>query len=104
MHDSRKAPRVIHFRVIAHHQINFLRIDQLADPGNQFVSEILFHRIDEGNFFIHDDIGIVGRPLIGGIAMKVSDIPINDRQTVNPPCNLNGLHLENSSSAFLLDF
>ncbi len=57
--------------------INFAGIDDLADIANQILFKGIFDGVHQGNFIIQNQIGVVGRAFVGGIAVEISDIPIH---------------------------
>ena len=56
---------MVRFGVVADHVIHFLGVDNLGDIGQKLVGEFLFNRIDQGDFVIHDQVGVVGGPGLG---------------------------------------
>ena len=83
---------MVHLGVVTDHVIDFFRIYDGADIGQELISERLFDRVNEGYFFIQNQIGVVGGALIGGIAMKIPDIPIGYAHSKNSIRYFDGFH------------
>ena len=92
VHDPGQPPRVVHLRVIADHQIDLFGIDNSGDIVQHLVREFFFDRIDQGHLLIHDQKRVVGRSLVGAVAMKVPDVPVFHSDIVNTFGNFNRLH------------
>jgi hypothetical protein len=62
VHDARQPAGVIHFGVIADHEIDFGRIEDLRNIGQQLVAELFFNRIDQSHLLIDDQKSVVACP------------------------------------------
>ena len=76
-HDERQSAAMIGFDVIDNDIVDFFRIDNFLDPLQQLFRERRFHRINQANLFIHDEIGVIGNPAWRFIAMKIAVSPVH---------------------------
>ena len=83
---------MVHFRVVADHQVDFFRIDNPRDIIQHLVREFFFDRVDQGDLLIHDEKSIVGRSLVSAVAMKIPDVPVFYPNVVNTFGDFNRLH------------
>ena len=83
---------MVHFGVVADDVIDFFRVDHRTDIGQELISKRPFNRVNEGYFFVNDQIGVIGGALIGRIAMKIPDIPISHAHFENSIRYFNGFH------------
>ena len=83
MHDPGQSAGMVHLRMIADHIINFFGVDDLSNAVQKVIGEFLFDRVDQGHFFIQDQIGVIGGTLRGGMPMKFPQVPIDSPNPKN---------------------
>src|SRR6056297_944578 len=69
--------------MVADDIVNAAGIHDLRDIVKQLVGELLFYRVHQRDFIVHDQKGIVGGTAVGGIAVKIPDIPVHRAHIVN---------------------
>ena len=82
---------VVHLHVVDHQVVDLLRVDDIADAVQQFALVGLLHRVDEGDFFIDDEKGVVGGA-VDRIAVKVAADPVDSPDPVDVLGKCNLLH------------
>jgi hypothetical protein len=74
---------MVHLGVVGHDIIYVAGIHDGRNPGQEFLPEGCADRIHQGDFIGHNQIGVVGAPVLGGIPVKIADIPVNRPHPVN---------------------
>ena len=92
VHDPRQTAGMVHFRMVADHQVDFPRVHDLGDVVQQLVRKFPFDRVDQGDLFIHHQKSVVGRSLVGAVAMKIPDVPVFYADVVDSFRNFDGSH------------
>ena len=72
--------------------INVSGINQLLDMMQQVIDVVFFDRIEQGNFLVLYQEGIIGCSFISGVAMKIPDIPVNSPYPEYVIFNFCGIH------------
>jgi len=82
-HHRRQGARMIHLDVVDHQVVDLLGVDDGADPAQQFIEVRMLDRIEQGDLFIDDQVGVVGGAPVGGISVKIPDVPIDRSDPVD---------------------
>jgi len=68
-------------------------VHQLLDMVHQFTHVGFLDRIEESDFFVLDQEGIIGCSFIRGVAMEIPDIPVNGTYPEDVLFNFRGVHI-----------
>jgi hypothetical protein len=68
-------------------------VHQLLDMVDQFIQMAFLDRVEKGNLLILDQEGIICCSFVGGIAVKIPDIPVNGSHPENFIFNFRGIHV-----------
>ena len=59
-HHGGQSPRMIHFNMVAHDNVDFGGIDDRGNPPHHFVRKRRFDAVDQRYFFVHNQIRVIG--------------------------------------------
>jgi hypothetical protein len=76
VHHFGQTPGMIHLHVIGDDIVDFLGIDDVADAAHHLPDKALFHRVDQGDLVVHDEVGVIGGPGLGAVAVKIPQGPV----------------------------
>ena len=103
---SRQAAGMVRFHMVHYNVVDFFRIHNGPDVAQLFPGEKSLHPVDQADFFIHDQEGVVGDPPRSGKAVEVMEGPVPDPHFVYIIDNGTSFHVEspfkNNSSFFAL--
>jgi len=68
---------MIRFGVVADNVVDVGRVGQGRDVGQELVGEGFLGRIDQGDFLVADEIGVVGGTVRRFITVKISHGPVD---------------------------
>ena len=84
---------MVGFGVVGHDYVNVGGAYHGGNPRQQLILKTPFHRVDKGDFFVHDKIGIISRALGGFVTMKLPHGPINRPNPIYILGNLYRFHV-----------
>ena len=91
-------PGMVHLHVVDHDEVDPFRRKDLRDALEVLIPKALLHRVEEHHLFVHHEVGIVGGPPFGGVAVKVPQLPVHDPHPEDPFSELDLRHLQPSGS------
>ena len=74
--DLRQGAGVVGFGVVGNDVVDLSGVDDRADTGEHLIGKRSFHRVDEGDFLVDDEKGVIGRAPGSQITVEVPDVPI----------------------------
>jgi len=96
LHNAVKAARVVRLQVV-HHQVVDARgaAAGLGDGANELLIEVALHRVEQGDFLVQHQKGVVGGAARRkGIAVEVPAVPVNGADPENIFFDFNRLHVQ----------
>ena len=93
LHEKRNAAGMVRFYMAGYDVVNAGRIDDARNAGQHFLAEGFLYRINQGDFFIQDEIGIIGGAATGLVAVEAAHGPVDGPYPVNIGFDFNGLHI-----------
>ena len=84
LHKCRQTAAMIGLDMINDYIVNLCGINNLTDSFEEFFGKRCFHRINQTDFLIHDQIRIVRNSSRGFIAMKITGDPVHRPNLINP--------------------
>ncbi len=94
MYDTGQGPGVVHFGMIANDVIDLLGINYRRNFCHHLLGEFFLHRVNQGDLFVDDQKGVVGRAVVRGITVKITDIPVGGADIVDAFSNFLRFHCE----------
>ena len=73
---SGSAARMVHFHVIYYKVVDQLGVDHLAYALDEVIFERFLDRIEERDFFVYYQVGVISSSLRSGVTMKVANVPV----------------------------
>ena len=80
--------------MVHHDVVDFFRIHDGPDIAQLFLGKGSFYPIDQTDFFIHDQEGVVGNPPGSGKAVEVMEGPVPDPHFIYIADNGTSFHVE----------
>ena len=72
LQDLRQAAAVVGFGVVGDDHVDLGRVDDGRDALQHLAEKAFLHRVDEGDLFIDDEVGVVGRALLRLVAVEIA--------------------------------
>ena len=83
---------MIHFNMVANHNVDFGGIDNGRDARQKNIAERSFHPVNQRDFIVHNQISVVRRPFVRRVAVKLSQFPVFDTDPINALFHFDCLH------------
>ena len=90
--DERHAVRVIRLDVVRDDVVNLRWVNDRGDAREHFLLEAALDRVDEGDLFVYDEVGIVGRTALRVVAVKAAHRPVDSSDPVDIVPDFYGVH------------
>ena len=86
------AAAVVGFGVVGDDDVDLRGVDYGGDAREHLRFEAALHRVDEGDFFVEDKIGVVGGAFLRFVAVEIPEIPVDGAHPVDAFGDLHCLH------------
>ncbi len=83
--------------MVDHQVIDLFGIDDVVDAVHQLAFIRLFDGVNQGDLLVNDEKGVVGGAAIGGITVKITDVPVDSAHPVDIVGELYRFHGSKSS-------
>ena len=90
---ERDRPAVVGFGMVGNDHVDFCGVNDGGNARKHLFLEGFFHRVDEGDLFVENEIGVVSRAFFRFVAVEVAQIPVDGAYPVDALCDANGVHV-----------
>ena len=83
---------VVGFRMVGNDDLDPGGVDDGRDSFEHLFFERFLYRVDQGDFFVDDEIGVVSRALLRLVAVEIPQVPVDRAYPIDAFGNFNCFH------------
>ena len=83
---------VVGFRMVGNDDLDSGGVDDGRDSFEHLFFERFLYRVDQGDFFVDDEIGVVSRALLRLVAVEIPQVPVDRAYPIDAFGNFNCFH------------
>ena len=83
---------MVGFRVVGDDDVDFRGVYDGGNAREHLLFEAAFHRVDEGDFFVEDEIGVVGGAFLRLVAVEIPQVPVDGAHPIDAFCDFHCVH------------